>query len=93
MIKKFYLVYQAGIANVFERVTWTNGEAATSRVLQSNFRTCEVFCRGIRFMGGHVIPAWCNKVGDIIDQPWQYDEFFNAPFNDNFAPDFVGEND
>lgn len=93
MIKKFYLVYQAGIANVFERVTWTNGEGATSRVLQSDFRTCEIFCRGIRSMGGYVIPAWCNEAGDITNRQWNYDEFFLAPFDDKFAPDFVGEND
>jgi hypothetical protein len=93
MNKKYYLVYQVGIANVIERTNWHDGNEAFSRILQSDFRTCEVFCRALRYMGAYVIPAWCNRAGDIIDQPWNYDEFYNAPFHESFAKDFVAEGD
>ncbi len=83
----FYLVYQAGIANVFEEVY--NPYLNRARVLQCDFRTCESFCRGLRRAGRVVHVAWCNQAGDITRELWRFSGFDLAPFNDSFAKDFV----
>lgn len=70
------IVYQAGIANVFEN---------RRRLLQSDFRTCEMFCRGAQAMGATIVPAWCNMAGDVILETWNYENFDNAPFNESFG--------
>ena len=100
MKKKIYtLVYQAGIANVFEHFPMTDtrntphtGLTIASdriRVLQSDFRTCENFCRGLRHAKKIVRVAWCNEAGDITNSFWQFSKFDNAPFSDKFAKDFA----
>jgi hypothetical protein len=82
----YCLVYQAGIANVFEEIP---GKCDRIRVLQSDFRTCEVYCRGLRRAKKTVRVAWCNEAGDITNSAWHFFKFYNAPFNDSFAADFV----
>ena len=99
MKSTFCLVYQAGIANVFEEIPVldTRNQAATGltirsdrvRALQSDFRTCESFCRGIRRAGKTVRAAWCNEAGDIKESFWHFFEFSLAPFSEKFAKDFV----
>ncbi len=84
-MKYAVLVYQAGIANVF-RVRCLNmmpfGRSA-KRLLQSDFRTCEAFARGLKAAGVKVAVAACNQAGDIADAYWA-DGLDDAPFSDNF---------
>jgi len=84
------LVYQAGIANVFQR----HGKKhfTYSRELQNTFNVCENFCRGARYMGATIITAWCNEAGDIAERHWNFSNFENAPFCENFAIDLIQEN-
>lgn len=70
------IVYQAGIANVFEN---------KRRLLQADFRTCEMFCRGAQAMGAAIVPAWANVAGDVSLAEWHYTDFENAPFNESFG--------
>jgi len=70
---KIALVYQAGIANVFE-VTNFGYEIAqrgdTRRLLQSDFHSCEYFARGMKAAGANVRSYGCNKAGDITNNEW-----------------------
>ena len=77
-MRTLVIVYQGGIANVFEDYR---------RLLQSDFRTCEMFCRGAQAMGATIVPAWCNVAGDVgtCHERWNYNDFENAPFNDKFG--------
>jgi hypothetical protein len=75
-MRTLVIVYQAGIANVFED---------RRRLLQSDFRTCEMFCRGAQAMGATIVPAWANVAGDVSRATWNYEDFDNAPFNDKFG--------
>ena len=86
MKSTYCLVYQGGIANVFEEI-----ESKRIRIKQGSFTSCEEFCRGLRQAGETVRVAWCNKAGDIINSKWNFYSFYNAPFDDSFAKDFVRE--
>ncbi len=81
------LVYQGGIANVFQ-VDCANlapfGRNAV-RLFQSDFRACEHFARGCGTMGAIVHSVHCNKAGDIIRAVWDGD-LDNAPFRDSMLP-------
>jgi hypothetical protein len=86
-IKNAVLVYQAGIANVFEVDCFnmsTFGRNAR-RLLQADFRTCEAFSRGLAAAGVHVYSAHCNMAGDIAMQNWS-SNLDGAPFCDRFHP-------
>jgi len=89
--KIYFLVYQAGIANVF--VADVKGKSFNNyrRIKQDSFKFCEEFCRGLREAGATVKVAWCNQAGDITDVLWRFSSFDNAPFHDLFAPDFGGK--
>jgi hypothetical protein len=50
------LVYQCGLANVFD------GER---RVLQHAYSVCETFCDGARAMGAAIEVKHCDKCGDV----------------------------
>lgn len=102
MKSTYCLVYQAGIANVFEEFpretpryaqesTGNKTESERIRVLQSDFRTCEDFCRGLRQAKQTVRVAWCNEAGDIKGSIWHFFNFDNAPFSESFASDFVSK--
>lgn len=80
------LVYQAGIANVFHFNPQTGKR---TRVLQSDFRTCRDYVRGVRACGVQVQAAWCNEAGDIANSQWRYDNFDDAPFSESFADDII----
>lgn len=80
--ERFFLVYQAGIANVF-RVTSFNladyGRDAT-RLFQGDWISAQNVCRGIGLMGGVVRSAHCNQAGDTTNAKWSED-LSEAPFN------------
>jgi len=84
-LKRAFLVYQGGIANVF-RVDCSNlsstGRNAV-RLLQSDFRTCANFSQGLKAAGVIVHTAACNQAGDISDSTWSED-LENQPFSDKF---------
>ena len=87
MTRRYVLVYQAGIANVF-RVSCFNlspyGRDAV-RVRQADFRSCEAFARGLAEAGALVHSAACNAAGDIADAAWT-DDLESQPFADRFQP-------
>ena len=86
---KAVLVYQAGIANVF-RVDCFNcshyGREA-KRLIQSDFRSCEMFARGLVAAGVKVTTMACNSAGDITNGTWS-DELEAQPFSEKFNPVF-----
>lgn len=83
----FFLVYQAGIANVFE-VDCSNFKASgrkAERVLQGDFSSCELFARGLA-LGNHIVhTAACNRAGDVTNSDWSED-LESQPFSSNFRP-------
>lgn len=75
------LVYQGGIANVFD----TSDLAHTKRLMQHAFSACEYFAKGLEAAGVQVTTLYCNKAGDIIDAQW-FSPLDDAPFSDKFSP-------
>ena len=84
---KLMLVYQAGIANVFQVQGFMVDKSATERdrVLQGDFRTCEQFCLGAQYAGAEIAVAACNRAGDIGSDDWTWD-VEAQPFSDKFRP-------
>ena len=85
------LVYQAGIANVFavDCLNLAPYGREARRLLQADFRSCELFARGLAAAGVRVGTAVCNRAGDVVDQRWS-DDLDSAPFSDKFRPVFAG---
>ena len=84
------LVYQAGIANVFDTSNYMQGVKKypaypALRLLQGDFRSCEMFARGLRAAGVIVTSFVCNMAGDITHQQWSTN-LNDAPFSDKFSP-------
>ncbi len=77
---KLYLVYQAGIANVFQ----VQSDGAFKRLLQASFKECEWFMRGAQTAGAEVDVAGCNRAGDIINAAWTRN-LDSLPFSDQFG--------
>jgi hypothetical protein len=75
------LVYQAGIANVFD-CTLTRDR---SRIYQGDFRTAEMICYGLGRAGCFVRTYACNQAGDILSASWDT-PLSDAPFSDKFHP-------
>lgn len=87
IMERAFLVYQAGIANVFEVDCFnlaSYGREA-KRLMQSDFRSCENFALGLKAAGVNVKTAACNMAGDIVNQTWSED-LDNQPFSDKFNP-------
>jgi hypothetical protein len=86
-IERAFLVYQAGIANVFQVDCFnlSNHGREAKRLMQGDFRTCETFSRGLGKAGTLVASAVCNEAGDIKDSQWSED-FESAPFRESFSP-------
>jgi len=83
-MKKAVLVYQGGIANVFDVDCFNLAPyREVRRLLQASFSECETFARGLKAAGVIVKSAYCNMAGDIADQKWSSD-LDNAPFSDEF---------
>lgn len=87
MNKRFMLVYQAGIANVFEVDAFNLGPYGRNarRLLQSDYRSCESFARGIAAAGGIVRTAACNRAGDIVNEKWD-GNLELQPWSEKFQP-------
>lgn len=86
-MKQAVLVYQAGIANVFEVQCFNMSDFGrdAKRLLQGTFGQCEMFAHGLKAAGVMVVSAHCNMAGDIINAHWS-DFLLDAPFNDKFHP-------
>lgn len=83
------LVYQGGIANVFAVDTWQENPAGRNarRLLQSDFKCCEMFARGLLAAGVLVTSMQCNQAGDIAESQWSA-ELETAPFFNKMCPVF-----
>ena len=81
------LVYQAGIANVFEVDSFNLADFGRNarRLQQADFRTCESFARGLKAAGVQVMTAACNQAGDIASSHWT-DNLSEQPFSEQFRP-------
>ena len=86
MRNKAFLVYQAGIANVFQ-VDCFNlapfGREAR-RVFQGDFRGAVNFCHGLGVAGWAVKTAACKEAGDISDEVWS-ENLHYQPFSDQLV--------
>lgn len=82
-----YLVYQAGIANVFlvDAFNLDDHGRNAGRILQSTFGECEAFTRGMARAGASVRSAHCNQAGDIVNAQWS-SNLEDAPFSDKHCP-------
>ena len=90
-MKRAVLVYQAGIANVFEvdALNLQDTGRSAKRIQQDDFRTCEAFSRGLAHAGVVVRTAACNRAGNIREAKWT-DDLDAQPFSEDFRP--VNEN-
>jgi hypothetical protein len=70
--QKIVLVYQCGIANVFEvdRFSRSPERRNARRLLQRDFDSCIWFARGLGAAGCVVRTASCDVAGDCAEQPW-----------------------
>ncbi len=87
-MKKLMLVYQAGIANLFEVDTFSlapTQPCTRRRIYQGDFRTAENIAIGAKIAGAEVRTAGCNMAGDIAECIWTY-ELDELPFSDQFHP-------
>ena len=84
---KIMLVYQAGIANVFEVRCFNLADYGRGaiRLMQADFSSCEYFAHGLAMAGLTVRTAACNQAGDIVDSHWSED-LEEQPFSDKFHP-------
>lgn len=85
--KKFFLVYQAGIANVFQVKAFNLADYGrdAKRVYQGDFRTAEAIARGLAIAGATVRTAASNRAGDIAHETWTED-LDSQPFSEQFRP-------
>ena len=87
MERRIVLVYQAGLANVFEVTSFNMSDYGrdAKRLMQADFRSCENFARGMQAAGCVVATAGCNMAGDIASHKWTID-LDSLPFSDKFCP-------
>ena len=92
-LAKVVLVYQAGIANLFEVAGFNMAAYGRDarRIVQSDFRTCENIARGMQMAGVTVMIASCNRAGDIIDEKW-VDGLEDCPFREAARPPHAENN-
>ena len=85
--RKYVLVYQAGIANIFSVVSFNLSDYGRDaiRVYQGDFHTAEAQLHGMWLGGATVGVAACNRAGDIITQKWDTD-IDNMPFRESARP-------
>jgi len=85
--KRAMLVYQAGIANVFEVESHNLADFGrdAKRLMQGDFYGCESFANGLAKAGYIVKSAACNMAGDIAKQKWS-DDLDAQPFSESFRP-------
>ena len=70
-----FLVYQAGIANVFDVqcLNLSSYGRDARRLYQGDFSGALAFVRGAAAAGAVVRTAACNEAGDIADRTWTED--------------------
>jgi hypothetical protein len=80
---KAMLVYQKGIANVFEVESFNLEDYGreAKRLMQGSFVSCIGYAQGLAYAGYIVRSAICNHAGDIIKATWS-ENFESAPFAD-----------
>lgn len=66
MPRVYALIYQCGIANVVR----LQRKGKRTRVLQSDFRTCETFCLGLKEHGARILVRHANVAGDVLNTLW-----------------------
>lgn len=83
MVKKAILVYQAGIANVFEVESFNIADEGRNarRCYQGDFHGAIWYARGLAAAGCIVRTAACNQAGDIAQSTWTLD-LDSQPFSD-----------
>ncbi len=89
------IVYQAGIANVFEldRTVAVQGYRPVKRLAQGDFRTCEAIAQGLMLAGVDVAVYSCNVAGDVSIHDWTRG-LGDCPFRDEARPPIKqGEHD
>lgn len=79
------LVYQGGIANVFATKRFAC-KPQRERLIQSDFKACENFARGMEMSGVRVESMYCNQAGDILESDCWDSRLGDAPFSDCFRP-------
>jgi hypothetical protein len=86
---RFALVYQGGIANVFQVESFNLADFGrnATRVYQGDFHTAQYMAHGMGMAGAVVMTFACNMAGDIAKQKWS-DDLESQPFSDDFAPVF-----
>lgn len=75
MKKMYFLVYQNKIANVFD----VDENNKMRFVFQDTWYPTECFCRGLKHAGASISIAVCNKMGDIINETWDFTNVKHAP--------------
>lgn len=86
MSKAIVLVYQAGIANVFEVSSLTVlAERKANLLFQGGFESAKLYAMVAATYGQTVRTAYCNQAGDIANLPW-IDTRDDAPFCDMTFP-------
>ena len=85
--RKFVLVYQAGIANVFSVLAFTVKDEGrdAKRIYQGDFHTAEAQLHGMWLAGAKLGVAACNRAGDIAKAEWDTD-IDEMPFRDGARP-------
>jgi hypothetical protein len=85
-VRRAFLVYQAGIANVFSVSAFNLAPYGRNarRLYQGDFRGALNFARGLGAAGVTVRTAHCNEAGDIAGRTWS-DDLESAPFSDQLA--------
>jgi len=83
---KIVLVYQGGIANVFEVDCFNMSSFGRNarRVVQGVFRDAMMYACGMDKAGCIVRTAACNKAGDIANEAW-FDDLESQPFADKLV--------
>ena len=86
-IRTAALVYQAGIANLFEvsRQRVLPVHRTEHRIAQGDFHTLEAIAYDLMRAGADVQSYACNMAGDVARQVWSSD-LSSAPFSSQFHP-------
>ena len=90
--RKVVLVYQGGIANVFEVDSFNMAPYGRNarRLLQHAYQPCQWYTQGLAESGAVIVrTAACNMAGDITDAVWTED-LDSQPFSDKLVEVRIG---